>query len=213
MNFWFWSQNVERGEVPFTPSLSACRFPCPTYSHDIIYVAQAFTRLWDSLASVSQGLELQICSTQLGSGSPFLKHKFEHWMLSPFSPGCLTYKSHFPVKYIELSSNVSILAHIWSTKHMQCRSQAVSLECVHWYYVRAFTGITDTINLEASLSKLSSWMCITSDTTSEPHKKQANSNKSVTLELVTGKLLNMGTVCLCLKQDIHSDTKKKEWHF
>lgn len=167
----------------------------------------------DSLASVSQGLGLQICSTQLGSGSPFLKHKFEHWMLSPFSPGCLTYKSHFPVKYIELSSNVSILPHIWSPKHMQCRSQAVSLECVHRYYVRAFTGITDTINLEASLSKLSSWMCITSDATSEPHGKQANSNKGVTLKLVTGKLLNMGTICLCLKQDIHSDTKKKEWHF
>lgn len=117
---------------------------------------------WDSHTSVSQGLGSQIRSTQLGSGSPFVKHEFEHWMLSPFSPGCLQYKSHFLVKYIELSSNVSILPHIWSPKYMQCRSQAVSLECVHWYYVKGFSGITDTINLEASRSKLSSWMCITS---------------------------------------------------
>lgn len=117
---------------------------------------------WDSLASVSQGLGSQVRRTQLGSGSPSVKHEFESWMRSPFSPGCLAYKSHFPVKYIELSSNVSTLPHIWSRKHMQCRSQAVSLECVHWYYGKGFSGVTDTINLAASLSKLSSWMCITS---------------------------------------------------
>jgi hypothetical protein len=45
---------------------------------------------------------------------------------------------------------------------------------------------------------------------STTRENKQTAKKGITLELITGKRLKTGTICLSLKQDIHSDTGGKE---